>query len=169
MRNKFVNCIKIVITTTFFMLLLPINAYANSSWVWISETRPYDILPVIIVITLIIETLSISFVTSKEKAVKVFTIVAIANLLSFLTPYLINFISAYTEKIEFEYYVNHYPFYIVGIIYLCITILVETPIVYVGLKKYDKNKRLLLTIIISNIITTGIVAITERMLCIGHW
>lgn len=165
MRNKIVNCIII----TIFMLLLPINVYANSSWVWISETRPYDILPVIIVITLVIETLTISFATSKKKVVKVFTVVAIANLLSFLTPFLINFISAYIEKIEFEYYVNHYPFYIVGIIYLCITILVETPIVYVLLKKDDKNKRLLLTIIISNIITTGIVAITERVLCIGNW
>lgn len=151
------------------MLLLSIKSYANSSWVWISETRPYSLLPIVIVVTLIIETFAIGFATSKKKQAKVFTIVAIANLLSFLTPYLINFISAYIEKIGFEYYVNHYPFYIVGIVYLCITIFIETPIIYVSLKKDCKKKKLILTIIISNIVTTCIVAIIERVLCSGSW
>ena len=45
-----------------FMPVLMLNVYANSSWVWISETRPYDILPFVIVITLVIEISFIYFI-----------------------------------------------------------------------------------------------------------
>ena len=58
------------------------------------------------------------------------------------------------------------PFYIVGAFYL----IIEVPIVYVGLKSEMKNrKRGLLTIIASNAVTTALVCVAERMICRGHW
>lgn len=62
------------------------------------------------------------------------------------------------------------PFYIVGAFYLIITLVIEVPIVYVGLKSEMKNrKRGLLTIIVSNAVTTALVCVAERMICRGHW
>ena len=54
--------------------------------------------------------------------------------------------------------------------YLIITLVIEVPIVYVGLKSEMKNrKRGLLTIIASNAVTTALVCVAERMICRGHW
>lgn len=36
-------------------LLLGVRVYANSSWVWISETRPFDVLPWVAAVTILIE------------------------------------------------------------------------------------------------------------------
>ena len=38
-----------------FLLLvsIPQVVSANSSWIWISETRPYDLLPIVIILTLL--------------------------------------------------------------------------------------------------------------------
>lgn len=49
------------------LLLIPMNVQANSSWVWISERRPYDLLPMVIVVTLVIEILGINFVAGIKK------------------------------------------------------------------------------------------------------
>ena len=43
-------------------LSFPMLASANSSWVWISETRPYDILPFVVIGTLLIETVAVNLV-----------------------------------------------------------------------------------------------------------
>ena len=53
MKNK-----KRTICLSTILILLwfsSITAFANSSWVWISETRPDDLLPFVIAGTLIIE------------------------------------------------------------------------------------------------------------------
>jgi len=45
---------------------LPITACANSSWVWIAETRPIDILPFVVVGTLVFETMVILFMARPQ-------------------------------------------------------------------------------------------------------
>ena len=58
----------------------------------------------------------------------------------------------------------------VGIIYLVMTITIELPVVYFLLRKNVENKkRLLATIIITNTVTTSMVAIIERIVCVGKW
>ena len=47
------------IISLFSLPLFNLTAFANSSWVWISETRPYDVLPWVAIGTLIIETISL--------------------------------------------------------------------------------------------------------------
>lgn len=152
------------------VILLSPTALANSSWVWISETRPFDILPWVVVITLMVETIAINFVPKIYKLPKVFCMVTLANFLSFLTPYLLSYVLYQGQGLGFNKYLNHWPSYIVGILYCGMTILVELPVLYSLLKKdVADTKRLLLTILAVNIVTTLIVACFERVFCTGHW
>ena len=61
------------------MVLLPANAFADSSWVWISEKRPFDILPWVAVGTILIEWLSIWLIPKTGHSLKVLGIVMIAK------------------------------------------------------------------------------------------
>ncbi len=103
-------------------------------------------------------------------------VIALGNLLSFLTPYLIIGIMpvifeedpGFFARIEYE--VSRHPFYIVGIAFLLFTLVVEIPVVYFSLRKRVKNRRaLLLCIAISNVFTTGAVALIERITYKGSW
>lgn len=149
------------------------TAYANSSWHWLT-TSPMTILPFAIVFTLFIETITIARFNNISNTNKVFVIVSLANLLSFLAPYLIRayrFIptsGGYSISAAF----NKGPYYIVLSGYLLLTLIVELPVVYSYLRKEvaKTNKRnLIQTIIVSNVITTLSVAICERLICIGQW
>ena len=119
---------KSLILTPFMLCLLCMTAYANSSWHWVSQTRPYDVLPIAIIVTLFVEFVgTIRFAgTNKLKSILV---ILIGNLASFLTPYLFALNSWY----GFENTLNHTPFYNIGIGYFIITLMVEFPIVYFGL------------------------------------
>lgn len=145
-------------------------AYANSSWVWISETRPWDILPLVVVITLAVEILAIRLFGSEKRTGRIALFVTLGNLLSFLAPYLIKWISYTTQGFGFDKYLNHAPSFIVGLGFLLLTLIVELPLVYCSLKPKDTpNRRLLYTIIGANVVTTALVAIVEQTLCRGHW
>lgn len=157
-------------------LLLPMTAFANSSWHWLTKTRPYDVLPVAIVITLLAEILAINFIPKIKKPLKVFVFVTLGNLLSFAAPYLLWIIDQIklfgTDGVSryFTYYTEFQPSYTVGFDYFLITILVEGPIVYFGLKKNASSKKaLILTTITVNAVTTAFVAVLERLLCRGAW
>lgn len=153
---------------TFLLCFIPTVAYANSSWYWVSETRPYDVLPVVIALTLIIETVSVvAFAGAKNHKLKVFIVVLIGNLLSFGAPYLL---AATDILYTFNQMLEHTPLYNVGIAYLVVTLVIEMPIVYNTLKKDVKSrKKLLFTILFSNVITTLITYIAERIFCYGKW
>ena len=69
------------------MALFPVNVFADSSWVWISEKRPFDILPWVALGTILIEWLSIWLIPKTGNAFKVLGIVIVANAASFLLPY----------------------------------------------------------------------------------
>lgn len=162
------NIMSLIIFGLIFVFTFPISVYANSSWHWISETRPHDVLPLVIIFTLFIEILSIYFISKVKNIPKVVLFVMLANILSFLAPYLFLYItpSLYT----FEQTIENMPFFIVGIVYLLVTLIVEIPTVYLALRKYSCNsKKLLFTVIVANFVTTILTAIIERVICKGTW
>ncbi len=154
---------------TMLFCLISTVAYANSSWHWISEKRPYDVLPFVIVLTLIIEILSVIFIAGvKQNKLKAVIVVIVGNLLSFAAPY----ISAATDRFmyTFRQILEHLPFYTVSFWYMVTTLIIEIPVVYNCLKNNAKSKKaLLVTIIVSNIFTTLMTGVAERLLCRGEW
>jgi len=65
---------------------------------------------------------------------------------------------------------NKGPYYIILAGYLILTIAVELPIVYFLLRKDSvSRKNLLVSILLSNIVTTLLVAVCERIICVGQW
>ena len=161
--------LRILIAIMALIVLLPANAFADSSWVWISEKRPFDILPWVALGTILIEWLSIWLIPRTGHAFKVLGIVMVANAASFLLPYA--FLKADLSWYgTFEDILDSGPHYIVSGVFLLLTLLVEMPIVYNVLKSNVQDmKKLQLTIIISNVITTAGVAIIERLITEGYW
>lgn len=150
-----------------------VTAYANSSWVWITESRPYDVLPFVIIGTLIIETVATDRFSKIGNMMKTFSAVLIGNLLSFVAPYIIyaNFTTPYCDAdYGLQYILDRCPYYTVGSVFLIMTVLIELPVSFLFLRKSCQSKKKLAFIIVTvNIITTALVAITERLLCRGHW
>lgn len=151
------------------MWMLCGTAFANSSWRWISETRPYDVLPFVVVSTLLIEILGVCLFNGIKEIHKVCFFVSIGNILSFAAPYL--FLLIFPDALyTFEQMLEHTPFYTVGLAYLLVTLAVEVPTVYFAFKKSVQNKtRLLFTVIGANVLTTVATSIVERVLCAGTW
>lgn len=152
-------------------MLVPLTASANSSWRWLSETRPYDVLPFVAVITIVIETAALWVVLEKKQLVKIAVVVMIANLLSFAAPYLFLYdetirmpLKPFPELMEYGYY------FTVGAIYLIMTLIVELPVVFLTLRKHAKGKwQFLLIVAGANVVTTIITAAAERIFCYGQW
>ncbi|MEL7570576.1 MAG: hypothetical protein AAGU14_08460 [Eubacteriaceae bacterium] len=167
-KNKLMSC---ALCCLLFTAVFHITVSANSSWGWIAETRPYDVLPYVIIITLAIETLAINKIPKICKPFKVFCVVTIANLLSFAAPYLFWYSAAVSDQMyTFIETIEHMPVYNVGMSYLIITLAVEVPIVYNAFKKSAQKEKLLLwTVIGTNVATTIIVGIIERIICPGSW
>lgn len=162
------NILASAVLAFVFVFLFSVTACANSSWRWLSETRPHDVLPFVIVITLLIEVLAIYFIPKVKSLSKIILFVALANVLSFLAPYVLLYIipSLYT----FEETLEHTPFYIVGFVYLFITLIIEVPMVFFALKKSSSSpKKLFITVACANAVTTVITAVTERIICKGVW
>lgn len=164
-KYNFLSSVLMVFT---FLLLFPLTVSANSSWQWISETRPYDVLPVVVILTLLIEILSICFIPNVKALPKVVFFVILANILSFAAPYLFLYLTS--SLYTFEQALERMPYYTVGIVYLIVTLIVEIPTVFLGLKKSANNsKKLLLTAIGANVVTTVLTAVVERIFCRGSW
>lgn len=169
-----------VAVAILFLILFPTTVYANSSWHWVSSTRPLDLLPIVVIVTLLIEILSVNYIPKIKDLKKVIPVVSLANLVSFLVPYVWigidpdNVYSIYTIENGIFYTINytaeHTPVFTVSFAFLAITLLVETPIVYLFLKKKAKNKKTLISVIIAaNILTTAITLAVERIFCQGSW
>ena len=167
--KKSKTSLRISIMIMALMALFSLNAFADSSWVWISEKRPFDILPWVALGTILIEWLSIWLIPKTGHSLKVLGIVMIANAASFLLPYA--FLKADLSWYgTFEHILDSGPHYIVSGVFLLMTIIIEMPIVYNALKKQVQDRRKLkVVIIVSNIITTAGVAIVERLITEGHW
>ncbi|MBE6747883.1 MAG: hypothetical protein E7557_01470 [Ruminococcaceae bacterium] len=164
--------INISLMTFILFFSVPLSALANSSWVWLTPFRPHYILPFVIIATLAIEILMIYYFSKSSKFNKIITFVILGNLLSFLTPYFLQFLITLTpySVYDFPEILDRGPHFTVGIAYLILTLIIEFPVVYFTVKKDTKNQRgLIWGIIISNTITTIFTAIVEHALCKGHW
>ncbi len=145
---------------------LCVSASANSSWHWISSTRPYDLLPIVIAVTLTAETFALTRLAKLQPFSKVLCIVMLGNSLSFAAPYVFADHTPYT----FSQALEHVPLYTIGIVYLIATLLIELPVVYVALRKHTDNaKRLIFVTIGANVVTTVFTALVERIFCRGSW
>ena len=162
--------------TLFFVA----TASANSSWIWLTNVKPSMVFPIAILVTIIIEVFTIKhFGKVKSSWLRVVGIVLSANLVSFLVPYFIRFFTGYLPLMGFsleslQLTFNGGPFYIVLLGYLLLTIVFEIPIVYWGLRKNILSERsskirLVITIVVANVITTVLVAISERIFSHGYY
>ncbi|SHE77534.1 hypothetical protein SAMN02745784_01793 [Tissierella praeacuta DSM 18095] len=162
---------KFIILFSIALILFPSLVYANSSWHWLT-TSPLTVLPFAIIFTLLIETIMVIKVGKVRNYKKTFIIVSLANLISFLVPYINRaymFIPISGDYALLDAF-HAGPFYIVLVGYLLLTVLVEFPVVYLLLRKDCENEKdLNKAILYSNIITTVLVGICERIICIGKW
>ena len=154
------------------MLAIPGTAWANSSWRWLTQTRPYDVLPFVVAVTLLIEVLAIAFAAGPKAIWRALIAVVAANLLSFAAPYAVEFIGNAVNGAghTFAEHLEHWPVYTVGLAYLLMTLAVEIPVVYCTLRKQVENRsRLMMAIILANTATTLMVALLERNAARGTW
>jgi hypothetical protein len=163
-----------------FYITYPQIVYANSSWKWLTA-RPWDLLPIAIIATIILETYIISNYGKVPNIYRVFTAVCIANLVSFLAPYIRrtyyswNYFhrGASTPLNDISsgfYHAIFQPYYTVESFYLLLTLILEVPLVYLMLhRKSSDRKKLPIAIIAANIITTVITFALERIFCHGRW
>ena len=162
---------KAAVWTGAFLFLFPSIVYANSSWHWVTSS-PMKVLPFAVIFTILIETASITKLGRVADSKKAFYIICLANLMSFISPYLeraYRFIPTSGGFSIFAAFTKG-PFYMILAGYLILTIAVELPIVYFLLRKDSMNKKnLLISILLSNIVTTLLVAVCERMICVGQW
>lgn len=162
--------LSVIILACLFGAVLSSTAFADSSWVWISETRPHDVLPWVAIATLAIETWMIRRFCGIRDTFRIFCAVALGNLLSFAAPY----VMAALDEVhaDFLFSLEHYPYYVTGTAGLLVTVAVELPIEYRLLKKSvpeTAQARLFYTVIGANAVTTLMVAIVERVFCRGRW
>ncbi len=128
------NLLSTVCLVGILALCFPLVARADSSWVWITETRPYDVLPFVVVGTLLIETLSIWLIPHTRRLSKVFWVVCLGNGLSYAAPY---FFQLFNPVYSFQKALNTH-FYNVSISFLIVTLVIEGPIEYYMLEKRDR-------------------------------
>ena len=159
---------RVIVITCFVLLIIPQAVFADSSWCWLTDTRPFDILPPVALATIVIEVLAIWLIPNTGKLMKTAVAVILANAASFLLPYALLLNDPVYPK--FDDMLNAGPNYIVGAGFVILTLVLEIPIVYNLLKKHvDSKKKLLWSIVGSNIVTTAMVAVIERMVTNGYW
>lgn len=168
MRKKGLGLVCLTLTA------IPAAALANSSWRWFTKTRPHDLLPLAIILTVAIEIFALlrfGGVKGKKRAA---VSVAAANLVSFLVPWVLEYDTFLYEHwntvMDFDVFLSKTPNYQVTLAFLLLTLLFEIPVLYLLLSKHtESKKRLLLTAAGANTVTTLICAVMERTLCRGQW
>lgn len=160
-----------LLTLLCFTIFFDTYTFANSSWIWLTVS-PMKVLPFAVIITLLIETVGVIKLNNISNRKKTFIIITIANILSFLAPYIYRAIrfSPTTGGFYLPSAFEKGPYYIVLTGYLFLTLIIEIPFVYHFLRNECENKkRLLISILSVNVVTTIIVAVMERILCRGQW
>ena len=162
------NIIRVVMIAGFMFFVIPQTAFADSSWRWLTDYRPFDILPPVALATVVIEVLSVWLIPHTGKLIKTAVVVILANAASFLLPYALLLGDPVYPR--FDDVLNAGPNYIVGFGFVVLTLLIEIPVIYNLLKKHvDSKKKLLWVVVGSNIVTTAMVAVIERMVTDGYW
>lgn len=159
----------LVILPALAALLYPLTVYANSSWVWLTQTTPLTVLPFAIIGTLAIEILSVIFVIKPAKRLKAAIIITLANVFSFAAGY---FLGAIDLEVGYTIMdvIMHTPHYIISIIYLLLTLIIEMPVVGCSLWRDTTNKNLFIALIVaSNIVTSILVSVCEGIFAPGSY
>lgn len=166
--SKIINRRLLVTVACFFMILIPHAVYADSSWIWLTDYRPFDILPPVALATIVIEVLAIWLIPQTGQFIQTALAVILANAVSFLLPYAL--LLGDPVYPIFDDVLNSGAYYIVGAGFIILTLALEIPVVYNLLKKnVSSKKKLLWSIIGSNIVTTVMVAVIERVITDGYW
>jgi len=166
-KRAFLCCILLII-------ICPDRVLANSSWHWVTVS-PMTVLPFAIILTLAMEWWGVIKFGKVGDKVRAFIIVTIANIASFIAPYLYSACKLsefYGSGLVYawERAFNNGPNYIIRFAYLILTLCIEVPLVYFSLRnRSNDKKRLLIVIITVNVITTILVGVLERLLCQGQW
>ena len=158
-----------------------ITISANSSWHWLTKA-PQSILHIVIIATLVIETIIIVFANNikPQGRFKTFIVIAIANVFSYVFPYLGAVFSYEGQQFyggmgifeAVDAYVNKMPIYIVGPGLLFFTIIIEIPIIYYSLVSRQQTmnkKRAIASIVVANLVTFLLVFVVERTFFFGSW
>lgn len=130
------------------------------------------VLPFAIIFTLLIETVSVVKFGKVANSKKAFLTVGLANLLSFIAPYLERAYRFMPTSGGFSISAafNKGPYYMILFGYLVLTVIVELPVAYLMLRKESLiKKHLIMSILLSNIVTTLLIAVCERIICAGIW
>ena len=161
------NIIRCLLVTSVMLLYLSESVYADSSWVWISETRPYNVLQYVVILTLTIEIVMINYMAKVDRLGKTSLVVTIANLCSFLLPY---WATVYIDGVHtYPDTLNDYHSIVIGP-YLLLTLMIEIPIVMALLGRDVKDKKKLLLITLgANVLTTIMVYGVEKIFCEGYY
>lgn len=151
---------------TFVFIILTFcftpTVFANSIWTKRMDNYSYmEHFPYIIIGTLIIEILALLAVTGMKKPLKVIGAVVLANAASFLIPEMIINVIMFNGN-HFEFFMLFNTYWVLNVIFIIITIVIELPIIWVILRKDEKNvKALLLTTVAVNIFTTVVTAFID--------
>lgn len=157
-----------LIIIALLTICIPQTVYANSSWMWFTKTAPYQLLPFVAVLTIAIEYFIILKLLNVEKKGKLFLTVCVANLVSFLLPYVATYYANGGESIKSLF--GEIDYYTINAGYLFLTLLIECPIVYALVADEVKNKKKSIGIIaVANVVTTVLVIIIERIVCKVAW
>ena len=137
------------------------------SWTWLSDVRPYHLLPLTVAVASTVESLSLIYVakvTYKSKTV-FFTI--LCNIISFAAPYVAIHLFDDEGLASIE---TSNPYGILRIAYVGAILFFEWIAIFIALGDYvESEKRLLWTIFGSNAVTTVLVIIIENILAPGRF
>ena len=153
----------------FFKISFSQTVYMDSSWVWLTDIRPFDILLPIAAATIAVEVLAIWLIPGTGKLLKTTGVVVVANAASFLLPYFFLLVTdswygSFQDKLDAG------SNYIVSVLFLLLTVAVELPIVYLLLRKDSKSRKVLLvTIVAANAVTTAMAAAVEHLITFGYY
>ena len=64
------NITRVVMIAGFILFVIPQTVFADSSWIWLTDYRPFDILLPVALATIVIEVLSIWLIPHTEKLIK---------------------------------------------------------------------------------------------------
>jgi hypothetical protein len=170
--NEVKNKTPLAAIAAVMLLLFPVSAFADSSWAWLTDARPIYILPFAVVFTVTIEVFIISKYNHIKKIWIVLLVICLSNSLSFCAQYILAVVVDPNDNCGYTFQdtIDNLPTYMVTAYYYILTIFVELPVVFLCLYRYVQNRtKLILTIIIANTITTALVAICERLICVGSW
>lgn len=168
-KDKKSNIIKVSVLSALGAVLLPQFSYA-ASWVWVSNSTPYKIFPLLAIIAVLVEMgILVNFTEAKQYKKKAFLSVLAGNVLWFIIAYLPigGYIHTADSILEAAGEVSATT---INIALFVGAVLFKIPVVYLSMKNLtDNHKKLLLTLVVSVAATLLLTFIVEYYLCRGMW